>query len=113
MGDKAGRGAVPRDPAARARDGFLPLPRAGRVFTGGYPIRRADVTPDGRMRFDAVARYLQDVAEDDLAEAGLREPCDWLVRRYAITRRRFPQSGHAVRPAPVCSGGPPPGAGRP
>jgi acyl-ACP thioesterase len=94
---------VPPDTAAPAPNGFLPLPRAGRVFTGGYPIRRADVTPDGRLRFDALARYLQDVAEDDIAEAGLREPCDWLVRRYAITVRGFPQRGQRLRLATFCS----------
>jgi len=68
-------------PAATAE--FLPPPAAGRVFTAGYPIQRTDVTPDGRLRLDALARDLQDVAEDDVADSGLAEPCDWLVRRCA------------------------------
>ncbi|MBO0819129.1 MAG: hypothetical protein J2P30_28670 [Actinobacteria bacterium] len=89
--------------AAPAPDGFLPLPQAGRVFTGSYPIRRTDVTPAGRFRFDALARYLQDVAEDDVAEAGLREPYDWLVRRYAITVRGYPQRGQRLRLTTFCS----------
>ena len=59
-------------PDAAALPSFLPLPDTGRVFTGGYPIRRTDVTPGGRLRFDAVARYLQDVAEDDIAQTDLR-----------------------------------------
>jgi len=60
---------------------FLPPPAAGRVFTAGYTIRRTDVTPGGRLRLDALARYLQDVAEDDVADSGLAEPYGWLVRR--------------------------------
>jgi acyl-ACP thioesterase len=94
---------VPPDTAASPPDGFLPLPKAGRVFTGGYPIRRTDVTPGGRLRFDALARYLQDAAEDDIAEAGLREPYDWLVRRSAITIRGYPQCGQRLRLATFCS----------
>jgi Acyl-ACP thioesterase len=91
--DNARMETVASDIAALPPDAFLPLPEAGRVFTGGYPIRRTDVTPRGRLRFDALARYLQDVAEDDIAETGLREPYDWLVRRYAITIRGYPQRG--------------------
>jgi hypothetical protein len=41
-------------PAAAAE--FLPPPAAGRLFTAGYPIRRTDVTPGGRLRLDALAR---------------------------------------------------------
>jgi acyl-ACP thioesterase len=94
---------MPPDAAAPPPDGFLPLPEAGRVFTGDYPIRRTDVTPGGRLRFDALARYLQDAAEDDIAEAGLREPYDWLVRRCAITVRGYPQRGQRLRLTTFCS----------
>ena len=94
---------MPPDTAAPPPDGFLPLPEAGRVFTGDYPIRRTDVTPGGRLRFDALARYLQDVAEDDIAEAGLREPYDWLVRRCTITVRGYPQRGQRLRLTTFCS----------
>jgi acyl-ACP thioesterase len=101
--DNARVETVPSDAAAPPPGGFLPLPETGRVFTGGYPIRRADVTPGGRLRFDALARYLQDVAEDDVAETDLREPYDWLVRRYAITIRGYPQRGQRLRLATFCS----------
>jgi len=82
---------------------FLPPPEAGRVFSAGYPIRRTDVTPDGRLRLDALARYLQDVAEDDVAEAGLREPYDWMVRRSVLTVRGYPRRGQRLRLATFCS----------
>ena len=88
-------------PAATAE--FLPPPAVGRVFTAGYPIRRTDVTPDGRLRLDALARYLQDVAEDDVADSGLAEPYGWLVRRCALTIRGGPRIGQRLRLATFCS----------
>jgi len=88
-------------PAATAE--FLPPPAVGRVFTAGYPIRRTDVTPDGRLRLDALARYLQDVAEDDVADSGLAEPYGWLVRRCALTIRGWPRIGQRLRLATFCS----------
>ena len=88
-------------PAATAE--FLPPPAVGRVFTAGYPIRRTDVTPDGRLRLDALARYLQDVAEDDVADSGLAEPYGWLVRRCALTIRGYPRGGQRLRLATFCS----------
>lgn len=84
-------------------DTFLPLPQTGRVFTAGYPIRRTDVTPDGRLRLDALARYLQDAAEDDVADSGLRESYDWLVRRSALAVRGYPRRGQRLRLATFCS----------
>ncbi len=90
-------------PAAAAAE-FLPPPRAGRVFSAGYPIRRTDVTPGGRLRLDALARYLQDAAEDDVADSGLREPYDWLVRRSVLTVRGWPRRGQRLRLATFCSG---------
>ena len=37
------------------------------------------MTPAGRLRLDAIARYLQDVAEDDLLDSGLRDAAAWLL----------------------------------
>jgi acyl-ACP thioesterase len=88
-------------PAAAAE--FMPPPMAGRVFTAGYPIRRTDVTPDGRLRLDALARYVQDVAEDDVADSGLAEPYDWLVRRCALGIRGYPRRGQRLRLVTFCS----------
>jgi acyl-ACP thioesterase len=90
---------TPRPAAAE----FLPPPAAGRVFTAGYPIRRTDVTPGGRLRLDALARYLQDAAEDDVADSGLAEPYHWLVRRCALTIRGYPHRGQRLRLATFCS----------
>jgi len=91
---------MPR-PAAAAE--FLPPPEAGRVFTTGRPIRRTDATPAGLLRLDAVARYLQDAAEDDVDDSGLREPYDWRLRRCALTIRGYPRRGQWLRLATFCS----------
>lgn len=82
----------------------MPLPERGRVFTGTRTVRNSDVTPSGRLRFDALARYLQDVAEDDLVDSGWREPQDWLLRRCAITVLGYPRRGEQVRLVTFCSG---------
>ena len=71
---------------------FLARPPVGRVFTVAKRIRSTDVTPSGRLRFDALARYLQQAAEDDLVDAGWNEPYDWAVRKVAVAVREFPGS---------------------
>ena len=88
-------------PAAPA---FSPDPAGGRVFTAaGRLVRSTDVTPAGRLRFDALARYLQEAAEDDLAEAGWAGPYAWLVRRVAIAVRGYPAHRDRVTLRTFCS----------
>ena len=70
----------------------LPVPDRGRRFVGHRPVRLGDAAADGRLRFDAVARYLQDVANDDASDAGLPNATGWVVRRTVIAvlgRARF------------------------
>jgi len=88
---------------AVAPPAFAPPPAPGRVFTASYPVRRTDVTPGGRLRLDALARFLQDAAEDDVADAALCEPYDWLVRRCALAVRDYPRRGQRVRLTTFCS----------
>lgn len=78
-----------------AADGFLPRPVSGRIYAAARTVRATDITPAGRLRLDAIARYLQDAAEDDVADAGLREPTAWLLRRCALRIRSYP--GHRER----------------
>jgi acyl-ACP thioesterase len=73
------------------------------VFTGEHTVRSTEADPHGRMRFDALARYLQHVAEDDVADAGLAESLHWLVRRTALVVERYPASGERLRLATFCS----------
>ncbi|HEX4527475.1 MAG TPA: acyl-ACP thioesterase domain-containing protein [Gaiellaceae bacterium] len=56
-----------------------------RRFTAQRPIRLSDTDALGRLRLDAVARYLQDVAADDVLDAGWApEEHIWVVRRTVI-----------------------------
>jgi acyl-ACP thioesterase len=83
---------------------FAPEPAAGRVYAARRMVRSTDVTPSGRLRLDALARYLQLAAEDDLADSGLVGSAVWLVRRCAITVARMPMMGERVTVRTFCSG---------
>ena len=49
----------------------MPQPPSGRTFRVSYRIRLSDADASGRLRLDAIARYLQDAAIDDVEETGL------------------------------------------
>lgn len=68
-----------------------PLPQVGRRFTATRKVRLGDVTPKGRLRLDAVARYLQDVATDDSLDGHYEEPHSWVVRRTQMWVTNFPK----------------------
>ena len=82
---------------------FSPEPPSGRVFEGKRTVRSTDVTPGGRFRFDALARALQDVAEDDVAGTGWHAPYGWLLRRCAVTVLGYPELGARLRLRTFCS----------
>jgi acyl-ACP thioesterase len=64
---------------------LVPIPRTGRTFTSDRRIRLSDRDATGRLRLDAVARYLQDVAMDDVDETGWGSPDHlWVMRHIRI-----------------------------
>jgi acyl-ACP thioesterase len=63
---------------------LLPLPATGRRFSTSRIVRLGDVDTRGHARFDAIARYLQDVASDDALSARLPNAMGWVVRRTLI-----------------------------
>jgi acyl-ACP thioesterase len=69
---------------------MVPEPATGRVYAAERRVRLGDVTPRGRLRFDALARYLQDVATDDANDAGLDDAMAWVVRRTVFCVTAFP-----------------------
>src|SRR5919197_2559606 len=70
------------DSVIRAVDAFVPIPQRGRTFSGRRRVRLTDMDPSGRVRLDALARFLQDVAIDDVDETGWGVPEHlWFVRR--------------------------------
>jgi acyl-ACP thioesterase len=57
------------------------LPPSGRRYHTSRRVRLGDVTPKGRLRLDAVARYLQDIANDDAVDGRYSDIHGWVVRR--------------------------------
>ncbi|MDP0398152.1 acyl-[acyl-carrier-protein] thioesterase [Tsukamurella strandjordii] len=64
---------------------FLQDTPPGPSFERTWPVRTGDVNPERRVRLDGVARYLQDMANDEMFHRGF-ESTDpyWLVRRTII-----------------------------
>jgi acyl-ACP thioesterase len=63
----------------------VPPPLSGRTFRSSRRVRLSDRDADGRLRLDAVLRYLQDLAGDDVDETGWGAPEHlWVVRRVRI-----------------------------
>lgn len=76
----------------------------GRVFEQVFRPGFGDCAPTGRVRLDGLARWLQDVAYADVADAGLADRAVWVLRRTRIRVERFPHFGDAYRVATFCSG---------
>jgi acyl-ACP thioesterase len=80
----------------------VPLPEKGRRYSHCRTVRLGDVTASGRLRLDALARYLQDVAGDDVRDAGIDAP--WVMRRLALDIGTLPRFGDRVELVTFCSG---------
>jgi acyl-ACP thioesterase len=85
-------------------DRLVPLPATGRVFERTRRVRLGDASPAGRLRLDALARYLQDVSNDDTRDAGLADEMTWVVRRTLVAVERFPVFGEELVLRTFCSG---------
>lgn len=83
---------------------FVPRPAAGRVFEGSRPARLGDADPAGRLRFDAVARYLHDLSNDDTRDAALPDDGSWVVRRTVVEVRRRARFLERLALATWCGG---------
>ena len=80
------------------------LPPEGRIFRHRDRVTLADVSPAGRARLDALARWLQDAAYDDSRDSGLDDSGVWIVRRLGLRVRRFPRLLDEIEVATFCSG---------
>lgn len=76
----------------------------GRRYGTSRRVRLGDVTPSGRLRLDAVARYLQDVAFDDGEDAGVKGTERWILRRLAIDVTSLPRFTDVIDLTTWCSG---------
>lgn len=73
------------------RDDLVPFPGVGRSFSATLMPRLADAAPSGRVRLDALARWVQDIAHDDVWDAGLYGRSLWVVRRARLRVDAFPR----------------------
>jgi acyl-ACP thioesterase len=89
--------------ARDASDLAPPLPE-GRTFTNRRRPGFGDCAPSGRVRLDALAGWLQDVAYADVDDAGLAQAAVWVVRRTRIRVNRFPRFGERFACTTFCSG---------
>lgn len=80
------------------------LPPKGRVFRHRDRVTLADVSPAGRARLDAFARWLQDAAYEDSVDSGIEGGGVWIVRRLALRVHRFPRVRDEIEVATFCSG---------
>lgn len=79
-------------------------PEVGRVFTAQRPVRLGDVDARARLRLDATARYLQDIATDDATDARLDDAFGWVVRRTMIEIRRAAGLDEHLELSTFCAG---------
>jgi acyl-ACP thioesterase len=85
-------------------DPSLPRPEHGRTYTTRRRIRLADMDERGRLRLDSVARFLQDVAIEDVSETGWGTPDHlWFVRRIRVEVREPFLSDREVELVTWCS----------
>ena len=69
-------------------DPSLPIPTVGRSFRRQRAVQLADMDATGRVRLDAIARFLQDIAIDDVQETGWGMPDHlWFIRRIRVEVR--------------------------
>ncbi|MDQ6784516.1 MAG: thioesterase [Actinomycetota bacterium] len=76
----------------------------GRSYQASRRVRLGDVSSGGHIRLDAVARYLQDIAGDDVDDAGINGEAGWVVRRTSLEVRHRPGYEQDVVLVTWCSG---------
>ncbi len=89
---------------AHPTDSMVAAHSAGRLFLIHRRPGLADCAPSGRIRLDALARWMQDVAFADVEDAGLEQIAVWVLRRHRIRVERFPRFGERCEVRTFCSG---------
>lgn len=75
-----------------------------RIFSDRTKVRLGDVDRVGRLRLDATARLLQDIATDDADDAELDRAFGWLVRRTKIVIGQAAKLGERLEASTWCTG---------
>jgi acyl-ACP thioesterase len=83
---------------------LLGEPLSGRVFRTERTVRLAEADAAGRLRLDAAARVLQDVATDDSHDLGTLRARAWVVRRTVIEQHVPARYNERLALSTFCSG---------
>ncbi|HLM18922.1 MAG TPA: acyl-ACP thioesterase domain-containing protein [Acidimicrobiia bacterium] len=84
---------------------YMDLPGRGRIFRASRRVHLGDVDAAGTVRFEALARFMQDVATDDADDAELSEARGvWVLRSSDLEIVAPPVYHEAVELATFCSG---------
>src|SRR4029078_1216181 len=76
---------LPRGVVVTVLDPGIPVPTTGRTFSATRRARLREFDRHGRVRIAALARFLQDVAIEDVEETGWGMPEHlWFLRRIRI-----------------------------
>ncbi len=67
-------------------------------------MRLGDVRPDGKLRFDSLVRYAQDVSNDDTTDAVLEDDLAWIVRKTVVDVVVEAEFGETLTFVTFCSG---------
>lgn len=84
-------------------ESFAP-PAGNRTFSATRRVRWGDADPRGRLRLDALLRYMQDVSNDDTRDAGADPAAPWVVRRTRVGVLKSIRLGEIVEMATFCGG---------
>jgi acyl-ACP thioesterase len=87
-----------------APDELQAQPEGVRAYSHERTPGFADCAPTGRVRLDAIACWLQDVAYADVEDAGVAQAAVWVVRRSRIVVKRFTRFGERFELTTFCSG---------
>lgn len=98
----ADRDAEPNVLLGRPTFEMVARPSVGRVFTGERRVRLGDVDPSGRLRFDALTRYTQDVSNDDTTDVELTDDLAFVVRRTTVDTHQPGTFGEDLTIATFC-----------
>lgn len=82
----------------------MAAPADGRTYPATRRVRLGDVTDRRQVRLDAVARYLHDIAADDVRDAGIAGKAAWVVRRTTLEVFERPHYEEVVDLFTWCSG---------
>lgn len=97
-------GSTRRSDRENGASRIVPEPGVGRLFRTARVVRLAEADADGRLRLDAVARTVQDVATDDSHDLGRLRSRTWVVRRTLIEQHAAARYTEDLSLSTFCAG---------